>query len=203
MKVIGGRYRDAGELIELGIGEVGNNVMVHETAQLVDIERIRLGSNVRIDPFCILSAAGGSITIRDYVHVAAFACIMGGAGVVMEDFSGVSQGVKLYSVSDDYSGASLTNPTVPRYVSPIRGEIHLGRHAIVGAGSVVLPGCSLGEGVAVGALSLVTKSLSEWAIYAGIPARRVSERHMFALELEGRLATDLDDGVLSNQSVRN
>ena len=45
MKIVGGRYRDADELRELGIGAVGSNVMVHETAILVDSERIKLGSN--------------------------------------------------------------------------------------------------------------------------------------------------------------
>lgn len=200
MKVIGGRYRDADELRELGIGAVGDNVMVHETAQLVDVENIRLGSNVRIDPFCILSASGGHITIGDYVHVAAFACVMGGAGVELGDFAGLSQGVKVYSVSDDYSGASLTNPTVPRYTKPVRGKISIGRHVIVGAGSVILPGCSLGDGVAVGALALVTKSLAEWGIYSGTPARKIKDRNMYALELEGRLGADLDDGVLSLQA---
>ncbi|WP_348638403.1 hypothetical protein [Paraburkholderia sp. D15] len=37
--------------------------------------------------------------------------------------------------------------------------VHLGRHVIVGSGSVILPGCALGEGVSVGAMSLVTKTL--------------------------------------------
>lgn len=193
MKVIGGRYRDETELRELGV-ECGSNVMVHEAAILVNADNITLGSNVRIDPFCILSAAGGQITIGSWVHIAAHACIMGGAGVTMEDFSGISQGVKIYSVSDDYSGTSLTNPTVPKeYVRSIRGAVSLGRHAIVGAGSVILPGVSLGEGVAVGALSLVTKNLPEWGVYSGVPARRVKDRHLFVLEEEGRMMKDAED----------
>jgi acetyltransferase-like isoleucine patch superfamily enzyme len=193
MKVVGGRYRDAAGLRELGIGSAGENVTVHETAQLVDVENIHLGSNVRIDPFCILS---GDIRIGNYVHIASHAVVMGGAGVTFEDFSGLSSGVKVYSVSDDYSGMSLTNPTVPRYVETIKGAIRIGRHAIVGAGSVILPGCSLADGVAVGALSLVTKPLTELAIYAGTPARKVSKREWHMMELEGRLYSDLEDGVL-------
>lgn len=205
MKVIGERYREAVELRELGIGAVGDNVMVHETAQLVDLENINLGSNVRIDPFCIVSAAGGHVNIGNYVHIAAFACVMGGAGVTMDDFSGLSQGVKIYSVSDDYSGASLTNPTIPKeYVRTIKGEVTLGRHAIIGAGSVILPGASIGEGVAVGALSLVTKSLAEWGIYSGVPARRIKDRHQFILEEEARMLNNLADlggAWLTDQSI--
>ena len=40
----------------------------------------------------------------------------------------------------------------------------------MGSGSVILPGVSLGEGVALGAMSLVNKSLEAWGIYAGQPA---------------------------------
>jgi acetyltransferase-like isoleucine patch superfamily enzyme len=192
MKVIGGRYRSEGELRDLGIGSAGGNVAVHESAILVDIERIELGSNVRIDPFCILSAAGGFIRIGSYVHVASHCDIFGGEGVVMEDFSGISQGVRIYSVSDDYSGRSLTNPTVPKkYVRTKRGKVSLGRHVIVGSGSVILPGVAIGEGTAVGALSLVRKSLEPWDVYAGNPLRRIGSRSRELLGDEGLLLGEI------------
>jgi acetyltransferase-like isoleucine patch superfamily enzyme len=185
MKIVGGRYRDAGELRELGIGSVGKNVMVHDSAILVDVEQIELGSNVRIDPFCILSAAGGFIRIGSYVHIAAHVDIFGGKGVILGDFSGLSHGVRVYSVSDDYSGKSLTNPTVPKeYLRTKGGEVNLGRHVIVGAGSVILPGVSIGEGTSVGALSLIRKSLEPWGVYAGSPVKRIGSRSQDLLDDE-------------------
>ena len=190
MKIVGGRYRDAVELRGLGISCVGDNVMVHESVILVDVEHIELGSNVRIDPFCILSAAGGFIRIGSYVHIAAHVDIFGGKGVVLADFSGLSHGVRIYSVSDDYSGRSLTNPTVPReFVKTKGGEVSLGRHVIVGSGSIILPGVSIGEGSSVGALSLVRKSLDPWGVYAGSPIKRIASRSQDLLEYENRLLT--------------
>jgi len=77
----------------------------------------------------------------------------------------------------------LTGPTVPdRYRRPQRGAIKLGRHAIVGAGSVVLPGVELGEGAAVGALSLVSRSLPPWTVSVGVPARPKKERRRTEIE---------------------
>jgi galactoside O-acetyltransferase len=108
--------------------------------------------------------------------------------VVLEDFSGLSQGVKIYTHSDDYSGESLTNPTVPRaFLSLQGGAVSIGRHAIIGAGSVILPGADIGEGTAVGALSLVTKPLEPWGIYAGVPARRLKDRSRALLNRETEL----------------
>jgi acetyltransferase-like isoleucine patch superfamily enzyme len=188
MEIIGGIYIRRAELLARGIKSCGENVMVHKSAQLVDLENIEIGSNVRIDPFCTLSAAGGFIRIGNYVHIAGMSCIFGGAGVTMEDFSGLSHNVSVYSASDDYSGHHLTNPTVPKeYLGVVAKPITLGRHVIVGSGSVILPGASIGEGSAVGALSLVTKPCEPWGIYAGNPARRIKARSKELLELEARL----------------
>jgi galactoside O-acetyltransferase len=192
MRNIGGRFLERSELEAAGFASLGENVLVHETSILIDVGSITLGSNVRIDPFCLISAAGGSVSIGNFVHVAAQACIFGKGGVVMEDFSGLSQAVKVYSVSDDYSGASLTNPTVPQeFVSRVTtGPVRLARHVIVGSGSVILPSVVIGEGSSVGALSLVNKSLDSWGVYVGSPARRVRDRSQALLADERRLFAD-------------
>jgi acetyltransferase-like isoleucine patch superfamily enzyme len=188
MKVLGGRFLNSEELRRSGVRSVGERVMVHETAILVDLDRIEIGSDVRIDPFCVLSAAEGHIRLGNYIHVAAQACIYGSAGVDMEDFSGLSHGVKVYSASDDYSGRSLTNPTVPReYLRTIKGPVRLGRHVIVGSGSIILPRVTIAEGSSVGALSLVSKSLESWGVYSGVPARRLKDRRKDLLEGERSL----------------
>ena len=43
------------------------------------------------------------------------------------------------------------------------------------------------EGVSVGAMSLVNKSLNKWNIYIGIPCKKLKERKKDILELEDRL----------------
>jgi galactoside O-acetyltransferase len=63
----------------------------------------------------------------------------------------------------------------------------LERHALVGAGSVVLPGVTLREGSAVGALSLVRSDCDAFSIYLGVPAKRISSRKRGLLELEKRV----------------
>jgi galactoside O-acetyltransferase len=55
---------------------------------------------------------------------------------------------------------------------------------LIGSGSVVLPGVTIGEGSAVGALSLVSMSLDEWGVYFGSPAKRIKARSKNLLEME-------------------
>jgi galactoside O-acetyltransferase len=55
---------------------------------------------------------------------------------------------------------------------------------IIGSTSVVMPNVILEEGVAVGALSFVNKSLKEWRIYIGSPVKLLKERSRKIIELE-------------------
>ena len=63
----------------------------------------------------------------------------------------------------------------------------LASHVIVGSGSVILPGVTLEEGVAVGALSVIRRNCAAFGIYSGNPARRVAERRQDLLALAVRL----------------
>lgn len=170
---------------QMGFASVGKNVQISDRASFYGASRISIGSNVRIDDFCVLSAGVGGISIGQQVHIAVYSSLIGAGKILLSDFCNISSRVSIYSSNDDYSGATMTNPTVPSaYTGVTHADVFLGRHVIVGSGSVILPGVTLEEGVAVGALSLVNKSCTAFGIYSGNPARRISERKRDLLELE-------------------
>lgn len=171
----------------LGFASVGEDVQISDRASFYGVSRIVLGNNVRIDDFCVFAAGVGGIFIGNYVHIAVGSSLIGAGKITMSDFSGLSSRISIYSSSDDYSGATLTNPTVPsEYTGVTHADVFLGKHVIVGSGSIILPGVTLEEGVAVGALSLVNKRCQAFGIYAGNPARRIKERRHDLLALEQR-----------------
>lgn len=176
------------ELLNLGIKKVGDNVLISKKASLYGCQNMSFGSNIRIDDFCVLS---GNITLENYIHIAVYSALFGGnVGIEMKDFSGLSSRCTVYAESDDYSGKFLTNPTIPKeYLGIISKKVILNKHVIVGSGSVILPGCELGEGVAVGCLSSVHKSLEEWGIYMGSPCKRIKSRKKDLLKFEEKLKT--------------
>jgi dTDP-4-amino-4,6-dideoxy-D-glucose acyltransferase len=95
----------------------------------------------------------------------------------LSNFCNISSRVASYSSSDDYSGATMTNPTDPsEFTGVTHADVFLGKHVIVGSGTVILLGVTLEDGVALSAQSLVTKSCKAFGIYAGTPARHISER---------------------------
>lgn len=176
------------EIETMGFASVGDDVSISEHARFYCVGNIALGNHVRIDDFCVLSAGEGGIHIGNYVHIAVYCSLIGGGQITLSDFSGLSSRVSIYSSNDDYSGKTLTNPTVPAVFKNVRhAPVYLGKHVIVGSGSVILPGVALEEGVAIGALSLVQKDCQAYNFYFGNPARRINERKRDLLDLEARL----------------
>ena len=180
-------YLTPSEVADLGLASTGVDVQISRDARFYGASRISIGSHVRIDAFTLISA-GAPVVIGNYVHIAQFCSLTGQGGIIMEDFSGLSGRVSVYTSSDDYSGRTMTNSTVPAEFKAVRSaQIRIGRYVIIGTGAVLLPGASIGEGSAVGALSLVSMRLPEWKVFAGNPLRLVGKRRRDLLDLERRL----------------
>jgi len=178
-------YLDESELAALGFQAIGENVLISERASIYGAWKICLGNHVRIDDFCILSAGEGGIRLGSYIHIAAYSSIIGAGRVTIDDFANFSSRVSLYSSSDDYSGRFMTNPMVPdEYKQVDVRPVHVGRHVIIGSGSIILPGVTLHDGSAVAALSLVKSDCDAFGIFGGAPARRIGTRDRNLLELE-------------------
>jgi acetyltransferase-like isoleucine patch superfamily enzyme len=57
----------------------------------------------------------------------------------------------------------------------IRGGVKIGAYSFIGAGSLVMPGVSLGKGSLVSASSVVTRDVPDFAIVRGTPAKVVGD----------------------------
>lgn len=163
-------------------------MFIDSNAFIYGHERISLGSDVRIDAGALLSPADGEIRAGNRVHISAGAQLYGGGTIELEDFACVSARATILSVTDDFHGPYLCGPMVPDSVrNVLEAPVRFERYAVVGAGSVVLPGVTIGRGAAVGALSLVNADVPAGAIMAGSPARRIGTRDLD--ELESRAAS--------------
>jgi galactoside O-acetyltransferase len=169
-------FLDEDELRDLGLASVGTDVRISRHALILSPERTAIGDHSRIDAFCVISAGDG-VSIGRNVHVSAYAALLGRRAIEIGDFATVSVRCSIFASSDDFSGATMINPTVPdRYRGSVDGPVVIGAHAVVGAGSIVLPGVTVGESAAVGALSLVKADVAPYAIVAGVPARVIGRR---------------------------
>lgn len=105
-----------------------------------------VGSNTTVNQKCRLDARGG-LTIGSNVSISAEVVILSAAHQVKSrEFEGYSDSV-----------------TIKDYV-------------FIGTRAMILPGVTLGAGCIVAAGAVVTRDVEDYAIVAGVPARKIGDR---------------------------
>ncbi len=180
------------EIKKIGLKSFGKNLKISDKVSFYGASKITIGDNVRIDDYVVISAGEKGIKIGSHIHIAVFSSFIGAGQITIEDFCNFSSRVSVYSSNDDYSGHFMTNPMIPpKFTNVSSGPVHFGKHTIVGCGSVILPDVSIGEGTAIGALSLVKGNCKPFSIYSGVPARYIKKRSKKLLDLEAKFLISL------------
>ena len=178
-------YYETPELRTFGFAYVGDNVRIAKNSTIVGLGNISIGHNSRIDSFCKIIVPEGRLTIGAFVHIAPSVLLVARGGIEIGDYAGLSHQVAVYSVNDDYSGEAMIGPCVDAALTnPTIAPVRIGRHCVVGASSVVFPGCDIGEGSITGAMTLVNRPLEPWGMHVGTPARRIRDRSQRCVALE-------------------
>jgi acetyltransferase-like isoleucine patch superfamily enzyme len=73
--------------------------------------------------------------------------------------------------------------TPDKYTNVTGGEVRLRKYSQIGAGTVIMPNLTIGEGVAVGAMSFVKHDVRNWNIVAGNPLKFLRYRSEGLLKL--------------------
>ncbi len=99
-------------------------------------------------------------------------------GIVIGDEVSISPEVHIITADHDVYSTTLQGREKP---------VKVGDFVFIGSRATILPGVTLGNGCAVGACSVVTKSVPPYTVVAGNPAREIGRRpEGLAYSLEGR-----------------
>jgi len=130
-------------------------------------ERVHVCRDARLESTALAgSSEHGRIVIGDGVFIGERASIVSHAAITIGSLTMVSHNC---SIMDFNHG---TAPGTPMARQPGRtAEVRIGEDCWLGAGVIVLPGVTIGNGTVVGAGSVVTRSLPENVIAAGVPAQ--------------------------------
>ncbi len=135
-------------LLRLRGSKVGELCTFSSGLQASSAERISIGSSCYLNKGCILQAEGG-IEIGNHAYL--------GRNVTLVTINHV------FGPSGQRAGA--------KYASPIS----IGSGSWLASNVTVLPGVSIGSGVIVAAGAVVAADLSDDALYAGVPARKLRD----------------------------
>lgn len=126
-------YYTSDQLRQFGFARVGEDCWIARNCTIMGLENISLGDHVRIDGYTSLIATRGSLRIGSHVHLCSGCMIGARGGVDLGDFSSLSHGVRLLSATDDFSGRSMTNSTLPEaLVDVTAAPIIIGRYVPIG-----------------------------------------------------------------------
>lgn len=168
------------ELSLLGLKSYGKNVLISKKCSIYGANDIKIGDNVRIDDYCILS---GNITLGSNIHISAFVALYGAEGIEFEDFTGISPRSTIFSAMDDFSGNYLIGPIHPKEKTHVTGgKVTIKKYAQIGANSVIFPNLTIEEGCVIGTMSLVNRSTLPWTINIGIPINKSFPRKKGIIE---------------------
>jgi len=147
----------------------GKNVTIYD-AKIIYPENISLGDEVIIDDYCFLYGSGDGIEIGNFSHIVVGSVIQSGGLLKIGNFSAIAHRCVVLAGSDNYVGEGFIGLRVlNKYRKAEFSPVTLGNHVHVGAGTIILPGVTIGDGCSIGAGSLVTKDLPEWTICYGSP----------------------------------
>lgn len=92
--------------------------------------------------------------------------------VIVEDRVSIAPRVTIVTSSDP--NLSKIRP----YVKVINGCVRIKHDAWIGAGVIILPNITIGEGAVVGAGAVVTKDVSPYTVVVGVPAKVIKKLHV-------------------------
>lgn len=115
---------------------------------------------------------GKNVQINDYVHFVAMDSVRIGDNVLMASHIFISDNSHgCYKGGVDDSDPN-TPPTQRAYAT---NPISIGDNTWIGEGVIIMPGVTIGKGCVIGAHSVVSKSIPDYCVAVGSPARPIKK----------------------------
>jgi len=155
---------------------LGNNVVIDENVMLdakgIDNKGIEIGDGVFLGRNTIISCKNGNVILHPKVNI--------GFNSYIASLNNVEVGENTLFAAYAYviGGGHMSDEI---YV-PLRDQdthgmgIKIGRDSWLGAKSIIMDGCNVGDYCIIGAGAIVTKDIVDYSIAVGTPARVVKDR---------------------------
>lgn len=154
---------------------MANDVFIHESSY-IDSD-VTIGTGTRIWHFCHVQSGahiGENCSLGQNVNVANRVQI--GNGVRIQNNVSIYEGVVLEDFVFCGPSCVFTNVDTPRAHFPVRGNYLptlVKEGASIGANATIVCGHTIGKSALIAAGAVVTHDVPDYALMAGVPARRI------------------------------
>jgi acetyltransferase-like isoleucine patch superfamily enzyme len=156
---------------------IGNRTSIIPPLRFSNLKYIELGSGVTIHGNCWIQTIESSceskqivpkLILKDNVSIGMGSTISAAAEIIIEEYVFTARNV--YISDHNHAFSDVSRPIGLQGIDKIV-PVKIGAHSWLGQNSVVLPGVTVGRHCVIGANAVVTKSVPDYSIVAGIPAR--------------------------------
>lgn len=145
-----------------------SRALVSPSARVQYGAQISFGRGTVVKSYAIIQSSGGKVTFGRDCAISSFVHVSTGSGdVIAGDFVRIAPNCTLVGGTKEVRSRHVLLKDQPE--SEERG-ITIGDDVLIGAGVVVLPGARIEQGAVIGAGSVVSGSVPEYAIAVGVPA---------------------------------
>lgn len=158
-----------GKSIEIGVGtDISRNV----TISTAHGGTIKIGTNCQIGDYSMLLTYGGHISIGNDCSINPFCILYGHGGLNIGNMVRIAAHTVIIPANHSFEDFDV--PIM--YQPESRKGINIGNDVWIGSGVRLLDGITIGRGSVVAAGSVVTKSVPDFSVVAGVPARVIKSR---------------------------
>ncbi len=157
---------------KLRCGHLGKKSRIRRGVKIVgSAKRLYIGDNFKIWHRCFLTTGKGNIFFGNDGHIGIDVYINATKGnITIGNNVAIAPKTQIFSYSDDYAHGKLIGE-----IHKI-GDVSICNNVLIGAGAIILPNVTIGEGAVIGAGSVVNRDVPPNTIVGGVPARKIKMR---------------------------
>lgn len=148
------------------------------------LKRLLKGKRVTSESMLADLRSRGAQIGNDVVVYSPSTTILDGANpflLTIGDHVRITAGVKV--LTHDYSWSAMktygSDSVMPGAILGSQATVNIGSYVFIGMNAVITPGVTIGDHVIIGAGSVVTRDCESSGVYAGNPARKISDMESF------------------------
>src|SRR5215471_11223498 len=180
VRVLGDLRRAAAEMEKLKASCPGARIHLDVVVQGWPNGQLSLGEGVSIEKGCILALGDefngyGSLRVGENTWIGQY----NNFRLSQDTHITIGKGCLIAQFCSFVSSNHKIQKSIPIKQSPCESNkvnIEIGEDVWIAAGAAVMPAVTIGTGSIVGANSVVTKSIPNYEIWAGVPAQKIGER---------------------------
>jgi acetyltransferase-like isoleucine patch superfamily enzyme len=162
-----------GEFQLSDFARLGQNVIFETGVLVFHPENIELYDDVYVGHYTILKAYHKNrMIIGEGTWIGQQCFFHSAGGIEIGSHVGIGPGVKILTSSHTLEGMDTPILHNPVEFAPVK----ISNNSDIGVGAIILPGVTIGVGAQVGAGAVVTESVEDFAVVAGVPARVLYHR---------------------------